>query len=95
MVSDLPQVESLQCKSCQWGKHVRVCFFNRINNRVMAHFDVVHSNVWGPSRVPSTLGYKYYVTFTDDFSRCTWVFLMRNRSKLFNIFKIFCSEIMT
>ena len=42
-----------------------------------------------------TLGYKYYVTFIDDFSRCTWVFLMKDHSELFNIFKNFCSEIMT
>ena len=74
MVSDLPQLESLQCESCQLGKHVRVSFPNRINNRATTPFDVVHSDVLGPSRVPSTLGYKYYVTFIDDFSRCTWVF---------------------
>lgn len=95
MVSGLPQLESLRCESCQLGKYVRVSFSNRINNRVMAPFDVVHFDVWGPSRFPSTLGYKYYVTFIDDFSRCTWVFLMKDHSELFNIFKNFCSEILT
>jgi len=95
MVSDLPQLESLQCESCQLGKHFRVSFPNRINNKATTPFDVVHSDVWGPSRVPSTLGYKYYVTFIDDFSRCTWVFLMKDRPELFNIFKKFCSKIMT
>ncbi|KAK2418425.1 putative mitochondrial protein [Trifolium repens] len=95
MVSDLPQLESLQCESCQLGKHVRASFSSRINNRAMSPFDVIHSDVWGPSRVPSTLGYKYYVTFIDDFSRCTWIFLMKDRSELFNIFKNYCSEIMT
>ncbi|PNY13664.1 receptor-like protein kinase [Trifolium pratense] len=69
MVSGLPQLESLQCESCQLGKHVHASFSSRINNRAMSPFDVIHSDVWGPSRVPSTLGYKYYVTFIDDFSR--------------------------
>ena len=94
MVSGLPQLESIKCESCQLGKHVRVSFSNRTNNRAMSPFDVVHSDVWGPSRVCSVLGYKYYVTFIDDFSRCTWIFLMNDRSE-FNIFKNFCSEVMT
>ena len=49
----------------------------------------------GPSRIPSILGYRYYVTFIDDFSRCTWMFLMKDRSELFNILKNFCSKIST
>ena len=61
----------------------------------MSIFDVVHSNVWGLSQIPSILGYMYYVTFIDDFSRCTWMFLMRGRSELFTILKNFCCEIST
>ena len=39
-------------------------------------FSLVHSDVWGPSGVSSPLGFRYFVSFIDDFSRCTWVFLM-------------------
>lgn len=74
MMSSPPHLESLQCESCQLGNNVRVSF------------EVVHSDVWGPSWIPSILGY---------FSRCTWMFLTKDRYELFNIFKNFCSEIST
>jgi transposase InsO family protein len=32
--------------------------------------------------------FHYFVTFVDDFSRMTWLFLMKNCSKLFSIFQI-------
>ncbi|XP_050890899.1 uncharacterized protein LOC127096364 [Lathyrus oleraceus] len=95
MVSGLPHLESLQFDSCQLGKQVRVSFSRHINSRALSLFDVVHCDVWGPSWIPSILGYRYYVTFIDDFSRCIWMFLMKDRFELFNIFKNFCSEIST
>nr|KYP53389.1 Two pore calcium channel protein 1 [Cajanus cajan] len=76
MVPHLSHLESLECESCQLGKHVRTSFPKSINSRAVSPFDVIHSDVWGPSRVPSLLGHRYYVTFIDDFSRCTWIFLI-------------------
>jgi len=71
LVPHLSHLKSLDCESCQLGKHVRVSFQSHATKRSMSPFDIIHSDVWGPSRVSSTLGYKYYVTFIDDFSRCT------------------------
>jgi transposase InsO family protein len=95
LVPHLSHLKSLDCESCQLGKHVRVSFPSRVNKRSMSPFDIIHSDVWGPSRVSSTLGYKYYVTFIDDFSRCTWITLLKDRSELFGAFQTFCSEIKT
>jgi len=95
LVPHLLHLKSLDCESCQLGKHVRVSFPSCANKRSMSPFDIIHSDVWGPSRVSSTLGYKYYVTFIDDFSRCTWITLLKDRSELFGAFQTFCSEIKT
>ena len=54
-----------------------------------------HTNVWGPCRTVSTLGFQYFVTFIDDYSRCTWLFLMKNRAELFSIFQKFYAKIQT
>nr|KYP75541.1 Retrovirus-related Pol polyprotein from transposon TNT 1-94 [Cajanus cajan] len=89
MVPYLSRLESLKCESCQLGKHVRTSFPNSINNRAVSPFDVIHSNVWGPSRVPSLLGHRYYVTFIDDFSRFTWIILMKNRFEFIQYFSKF------
>jgi transposase InsO family protein len=53
---------------------------------------LVHSDVWGPSRVTSKLGFRYFVTFVDDYSMVTWLYLMKDCSELFSIF---CAEIQT
>ena len=73
-------------ESCQLGKHTRVLFPKRLDQRTKSPFEVVHTNVWGPSRIESTLGFRYFVTLIDDYSRCTWLFLMKTRDELFSIF---------
>jgi hypothetical protein len=39
--------------------------------------------------VPSLGKYMYYVSFIDDFSRNTWIYFLRNKSKVFDRFKDF------
>ena len=43
----------------------------------------------------SPIGFQYFVTFVDDYSRTTWLYLMKNRSELFSHFRVFCAEIHT
>ncbi|RVW44593.1 Retrovirus-related Pol polyprotein from transposon TNT 1-94 [Vitis vinifera] len=62
-------LSSLPCESCQLGKHTRVSFPKRLNNRAKSPFELVHTDVWGPCRTASTLGFQYFVTFIDDYSR--------------------------
>ena len=66
-----------------------------MNNRAKSHFELVHTDVWGPCRTASTLGFQYFVTFIYDYSRCTWLFLKKNRAKLYSIFQKFYAEIQT
>jgi len=78
----------LDCESCQLGKHVRSFFPSSTRSQARSPFDVVHSDVWGPSRVTS-----YFVTFIDEFSRCAWIFLLKDRSELLSVFQNFFKEI--
>ena len=41
--------------------------------------------------------FKYFVTFVDDFSRVTWLYLIKSRSEFFfsSHFSVFCAEIQT
>ncbi|RVW54229.1 Retrovirus-related Pol polyprotein from transposon TNT 1-94 [Vitis vinifera] len=95
MVPSFSSLSSLACESCQLGKHTRVSFPKRLNNRAKSSFELVHTNVWGPCRTACTLGFQYFVTFIDDYSRCISLFLMKNRAKLFSIFQKFYVEIQT
>ena len=95
MFTRFSTLSSLACESCQLGKHTRVSFPQRLNNRAKSPFELVHTNVWGPCRTASTLGFQYFVTFIDDYSRCTWLFLMKNRAELYSIFQKFYAEILS
>ncbi|XP_073225657.1 uncharacterized protein [Cicer arietinum] len=43
-------------------------------------FSLIHNDIWGPSRVKNITGSKWFVTFIDDHTRVTWVFLMKEKS---------------
>ncbi|XP_069150891.1 peptide chain release factor 1-like, mitochondrial isoform X3 [Solanum lycopersicum] len=93
MVPSLSGLSTLDCESCQLGKHTRATFSRSTEGRSESIFSFLHSDILGPSRVSSPLGFRYFVSFIDDYFRCTWVFLMKDRSELFSIFKGFFAEI--
>ena len=41
----------------------------------------------------STLGFQYFFSFIDDYSRCTWLFLMKTGTELFSIFQKFHAKV--
>ena len=95
MVPHFSSLSLLECESYQLGKHTRVLFPKRLDPGTKSPFELVHTDVWGPSRSTSTLRFRYFVTFIDDYSRCTWLFLMKTRVELFSIFQKFHAEIRT
>ena len=43
----------------------------------------------------SLTGFRYFVTFVDDYSQTIWLYLIKNRSELFSHFRAFYAEIKT
>ena len=41
------------CESCELGKHHCTSFPSRVETRSSSIFDLVHCDVWGPSRIES------------------------------------------
>ena len=60
--------KSFDCVSCQLGKQ-SVLPFNTSESISTDIFDLIHSDVWGPSSVSSIGGSRYFVVFVDDYSR--------------------------
>ena len=94
LVLSCRQIESLQCEECQLGKHHRVPFASRRESHVFSPFHLVYSDIWGPINTPSLLGFRYFVNFVDYY-RVTYLYLMKERSELYSIFKSFYMEIKT
>jgi hypothetical protein len=49
----------------------------------------VHVDVFGPMRTSGLKGERYFLLFVDDFTRMTWMFLLKNNSKTFSCFQTF------
>jgi len=50
---------------------------------------MIHSDVWGPSRISTMFGKRWFVTFIDDHTRLSWVFLLKGKSEVKNVFETF------
>uniref|UniRef100_A0A2N9IVE1 Integrase catalytic domain-containing protein n=1 Tax=Fagus sylvatica TaxID=28930 RepID=A0A2N9IVE1_FAGSY len=86
--------DSVDCVSCQLAKQPALSFTNS-DSSSHASFDLIHSDIWGPSPTATVGGSKYFVIFVDDFSRYTWIYLMHNRSELAQIYRTFAQMIST
>jgi hypothetical protein len=58
-----------------------------------AHFELIHSDVWGPSSIDLYNNFKYFITFIDDFSRATWLFLLKSKVEVFDYFQEFLNQV--
>jgi hypothetical protein len=76
------------CEHFIYGQHNRVRFPSGAT-RAKGILELIHSDVFGPVPVPSLGKYVYYVSFIDDFSRNTWIYFLRKKSKVFDKFKEF------
>ena len=87
-------IENFDCMPCQLGKQTALPF-NKSVSHALSSFDLIHSDVWGPSPIPTQGGSRYFVIFVDDFSRYTWIYLFKNRSELSQIYRDFTKMIET
>ena len=80
--------ENFDYVSCQLGKQPALPF-NTSESISTDIFDLIHSDVWGPSSVSSIGGSQYFVVFVDDYSRYSWIFNMKHRSELLQVYSNF------
>ena len=76
------------CESCLEGK-MTTRPFSAKGERSKEPLQLVHSDVCGPLSVQDKGGYKYFVTFIDDYSRYDYVYIMHKKSETFEKFKEF------
>ena len=66
--------------------------FSGIGERAKGILELIHADVCHPMPVQAS-GNFYFITFTYNFSRYGWVYLMRYNSEAFEKFKEFKNEV--
>ncbi|GJS06011.1 retrotransposon protein, putative, ty1-copia subclass [Tanacetum coccineum] len=72
-----------QCVSCLSGKMTRATDL----------LGIIHTDVCGPLKHVSRQGAGYFITFTDDYSRYCYVYLLKHKHEVFETFKVFKNEV--
>ena len=80
------------CHSCIKGKMTKTPFIGK-GARVEELLGLIHSDVCGPMSTHARGGYSYFVTFIDDFSRFGYVYLIKNKSEVFEKFVEYKTEV--
>ena len=62
------------CNACQLAKSHQLPYTHSIHRTTMP-LELIHSDVWGPAPI-SVGGFRYYISFVDDFTHFTWIYLM-------------------
>ncbi len=75
------------CDACQKAKSHQLPY--SISSSISSHpLELIYSDVWGPA--PTSVGGKqYYVSFIDDFSKFTWIYLIKFKSEVIQKFHEF------
>nr|GEX85817.1 hypothetical protein [Tanacetum cinerariifolium] len=81
-----------KCISCMSGKMARKPYTHQVE-RAKDLLGLIHADVCGPFKIMSRQGASYFVTFTDDFSRYGYAYLLKHKHEVFETFKVFQKEV--
>jgi len=59
---------------------------NKSSWRASNKLQLVHANICGPNKPESNGNKRYIISFIDDFTHNTWIYLLREKSKVFAMF---------
>jgi hypothetical protein len=88
------ETSELNCDTCILAKSHRATYSLSMNKSDIP-FALIHSDVWGPSPVSIVSGVRWFVTFVDDCTRMTWLYLLKHKDEVFKVFQSFHAMIQT
>lgn len=81
--------EVIDCRACAKGKLPRDAFKTKNEIHTKAPGEIIHSDVCGPISPNTISGNRYFVTYTDDYSRYSFIQFMKTKDEQEKKFKEF------
>jgi len=88
-VRGLPSIsykDDLLCKSCQKRKQIKTSFSSKNIVSTSRPLELLHLDMFGPTRTSSISGKRYGLVIVDDYSRRTWIMFLTHNDESFNVF---------
>jgi len=77
-----------QCETCILAKSHRICYPLH-QNKKDTPFTLIHFDVWGSFPINIVSRFNWFVLFVDDYTRMTWLYLLKHKDEVFGVFKSF------
>jgi len=77
--------DNLLCETCVKGKQVKNLFKNKNDISTQKYLELVHLDLFGPTRTESIGGKRYGVVIVDDFTRWTWVKFLKPKDEPYKV----------
>ncbi|XP_075095412.1 uncharacterized protein LOC142173690 [Nicotiana tabacum] len=96
LVVGLPKLNfsrSYVCDACQIGKQTRNSFKSKDIVSTTKPLQLLHMDLFGPTRTASIGGKRYTFVIVDDYSRFTWVIFLSHKDDALKYFEIFYATV--
>ena len=95
LVRGIPKIKfdkDLTCDACQPGKQVKSSFKSKDGISTKRPLEMLHIDLFGPTRTQSLGGKHYGLVVVDDYSRFGWVFFLLIKMMLFMLSQLFAKK---
>lgn len=81
-----------KCGVCELAKSKKNSYIPS-SNKTVVPFMVIHSDIWGPAKVATPNGARYFITFIDECTRMIWISLLKSKDEAYEAFKELCHTV--
>ena len=92
-ISKLSTVSNVVCGRCQLGKQRKAKHPDTQTSATSRLLELLHLDLIGPTRTKSLRGKRYIMVVVDDFTRYTWVILLKFKSDASEHIEALCTRL--
>ena len=84
--------KDITCDACQMGKQTKSSFKPKEDISTKRPLELLHIDLFGPTRTQSLGGKHYGLVIVDDYTRFGWVYFLHTKMKPFRPLNLFARK---
>ena len=92
-IPKLSRVSNVVCGPCQLGKQTKAKHLSTQTSTTSRPLELLHLDLMGLTRIESLSGKRYIMVVVDNFTRYTWVILLRFKSNASEHIEALCTRL--